>query len=243
MRYGRRIYSPLVCAFWVFPSPLYGYTDSEGNERAIRALSWLTIERGMGDGNEGDAWVALEANTQRIALPTAYSRIQVSFYASDKDDDLRVPAVLDLPELRIGGSVLEARMTQVQHIAGGRAPTEKFLDVFLAALLFLRQKILVTAPASVPDQDAFRLRQRLRQPPSDRARIVYLRRRVYAESTCLGAEAQRHYSCQWLVSGHWRQQPYPSEGAVRPKWILPYVKGPSDKPLKAPTKTVYAVVR
>ena len=28
-----------------------------------------------------------------------------------------------------------------------------------------------------------------------------------------------------------------------PKWILPYVKGPADKPLKAPTKTVYAVVR
>ena len=44
-------------------------------------------------------------------------------------------------------------------------------------------------------------------------------------------EARRDWSHRWLVSGHWRNQWYPSEGVRRPIWIDAFVKGPSDAPL------------
>ena len=38
------------------------------------------------------------------------------------------------------------------------------------------------------------------------------------------------WSQRWIVSGHWRWQPY-GDGTHRQIWIAPYVKGPDDKPL------------
>ena len=53
------------------------------------------------------------------------------------------------------------------------------------------------------------------------------------------------WSHQWLTSGHWRNQPYPSEGpdVYRQIWISPYVKGPADKPLIIKESRVYELVR
>ena len=52
------------------------------------------------------------------------------------------------------------------------------------------------------------------------------------------------WSCRWLVRGHWRQQPCGAGHAERrPTWILPHLKGPERKPLKAPGAMVFAVVR
>ena len=42
----------------------------------------------------------------------------------------------------------------------------------------------------------------------------------------------RPYSHRFIVSGHWREQPYgPNRSKRRRVWIAPYVKGPKDKPL------------
>ncbi|MCI0554288.1 MAG: hypothetical protein L0287_25355, partial [Anaerolineae bacterium] len=48
------------------------------------------------------------------------------------------------------------------------------------------------------------------------------------------------WSCQWIVSGHIRNQYYPSEDAHRLIYIAPYAKGPEDKPFKP---TVYRVIQ
>lgn len=57
-----------------------------------------------------------------------------------------------------------------------------------------------------------------------------------------GDSAPREYSCSWVVSGHWRNQFYPSTGEHAPKYINPYPKGPVDKPLRA-RPTVYVAKR
>lgn len=49
------------------------------------------------------------------------------------------------------------------------------------------------------------------------------------------------WSCRWIVNGHWRNQPYKDERKLI--YIMPYVKGPDDMPLKVPTHTVYQVSR
>jgi len=73
-------------------------------------------------------------------------------------------------------------------------------------------------------------------------RVVELRRRQ-SQPNHTDEHKAIAWSHQWVVSGHWRQQPYPSLGIVQPRWITPYVKGPEDRPLKPPRAKVFAVVR
>ena len=71
-------------------------------------------------------------------------------------------------------------------------------------------------------------------------RVVELRQREYQQRD-ESHDTHTEYTCQWLVRGHWHQ--YHTRDGLQPRWVSPYVKGPSDKPLKAPTITAYEVVR
>ena len=115
-----------------------------------------------------------------------------------------------------------------------------FARVFAAGLVLLNQRIIV--PSNHRPDRASRKRAEgvFHQEPV--VRVVELRRRQ--------AKSEHHdepdvidWACQWVVSGHWRQQWYPSLNAYQPRWIMPYVKGPEDKPLKPPRAKVFAVVR
>lgn len=99
------------------------------------------------------------------------------------------------------------------------------------------------APAQLDTVHADRAaRRRLARAgdPAAPVRIVTLRdvRRPTAGGG--STEGGRDWSCRWMVSGHWRDQPYASQGAVRRIWINPYPKGPEDKPLRVrPTVKVW----
>lgn len=111
----------------------------------------------------------------------------------------------------------------------------------LAFLTFIEQRILIS-----PQQRAERhARKRLEREGFQHellVRVVELRRRQ-VQSEYRGDPDPVEWSHQWIVSGHWRQQWYPSLNANQPRWIMPYVKGPEDKPLKPPRAKVFAVVR
>jgi hypothetical protein len=47
------------------------------------------------------------------------------------------------------------------------------------------------------------------------------------------------YAHRFMVSGHWRNQWYPSLHRHRQVWVTPYVKGPADKPFKPPLRRVF----
>lgn len=116
------------------------------------------------------------------------------------------------------------------------SPIKAFI---ISAMLWIEQKIVVESSerASRP------LRRRIEKEHlgvSDEIKVIRLRRADHASDAEHGAV---EWSCQWVVRGHWRQQFYPSTGERRPLFILPYVKGPDDKPLKAPTATVFSVSR
>lgn len=59
-------------------------------------------------------------------------------------------------------------------------------------------------------------------------KYVSLRRVEYKRGE---GEREVDWSCRWLVDGHWRNQWHPSKKMHRQRFILPYVKGPEDKPL------------
>ena len=122
----------------------------------------------------------------------------------------------------------------------GAAKREEALVVtyraFGAMLLFLRQRLLVFDSRSRSRASV----RRLPAEPRD-TNVIYLRRRERKG----GGEPEHRtveWQCQWMVTGHWRRQPYPAQGIYLPKWIAPHRKGPEDKPLRGVDR-VFAVVR
>lgn len=112
---------------------------------------------------------------------------------------------------------------------------------FLAGCAWLNQKVAVTGIGHVERHRRKQLAREHDAPlPSD-VKVVQLRRtesRPY-ESGCRGESAD--WSCRWIVNGHWRNQAYKNKRELI--YIMPYVKGPDDKPLKVPNHTVYQVSR
>lgn len=68
--------------------------------------------------------------------------------------------------------------------------------------------------------------------PPDGVRVVrlHLHARPQHPDGADGTQ-QVEWSHRWLVSGHWRRQWYPASRQHQAKYILPYVKGPADRPL------------
>jgi hypothetical protein len=112
----------------------------------------------------------------------------------------------------------------------------------IAASAWLRQRIIVMSDGNIA-------RHRRRQIERDfgalvsSVKVIQLRRSESRQSESAQSEESAEWSCRWIVNGHWRNQYHPSDGHHELKYILPYVKGPDDKPLKVPTHTVYFVNR
>ena len=83
------------------------------------------------------------------------------------------------------------------------------------------------------------------QQPRPDIRIVTLRR-LSNHGTGAGEQHRKYDSCRWMVGAnfkHWRNQYHPSTGEHKWIHIPPFIKGPADKPLRMPTKTIYQVTR
>jgi hypothetical protein len=109
-----------------------------------------------------------------------------------------------------------------------------------AAFALIEQRILVTSKER-PGREFRRRLARAGETKEALIHVVRLRRSSQGGAPSDGTPME--WSCRWIVRGHWRQQFYPSTGEYRPIFILPHVKGPDDKPLKAPAERVFAVVR
>lgn len=136
------------------------------------------------------------------------------------------------------------RAREVEADAGPQAylPSENPHEIAftMALLLFMDQRILTSRPAHM--DRAARRRAIHADKPTEVVRVITLRRYEQREKQTTEESVEVDWSCQWWVGGHWRQQPYPSEGVVRPIWIGPYTKGPPGKPFKDGSR-VYVVVR
>lgn len=126
---------------------------------------------------------------------------------------------------------------------GGRKPMELSATYLLCLQLLMRQKVLVPERKRVENRGA---RKRLeREPLPDPARdtlVVRLRRAERPEGADQGPRSV-DWSHQWLVRGHWHTYRVgPQRQGHKSRYVLPYVKGPEDKPLKV-KKVIYKVDR
>ncbi len=146
-------------------------------------------------------------------------------------------------ELRPGQSIAERfeDATMLQFEGRSRSAAGCLLITLGACLTFLEQRILVTVQHRAERHARKRLERQGYQSEA-LIRVVELRRKQ-ARSAPRGDAEPVEWSCQWVVSGHWRQQWYPSLNANQPRWVMPYIKGPPEKPLKPPRATIFAVIR
>lgn len=115
-----------------------------------------------------------------------------------------------------------------------------FFRFVAAAIAFMEQKIFI--PVSERPERAVRRRLEAQGAKRDLSlKVVRLRKRYHRSSEQNDHEPVE-WSCRWLVKGHWRQQHYRSQNVYKPIFIMPFVKGPEDKPLKANNK-IFAVSR
>lgn len=119
---------------------------------------------------------------------------------------------------------------------------DKLVRWWASFLLWIDQRIVSVESAPVERHARRRLDREVGADFNRSLKVVLLRRKVGAKDHP-DSEPHLEWSCQWVVSGHWRNQYYPKRERHEPKWILPYVKGPEDKPLKPPSERVFAVVR
>lgn len=117
---------------------------------------------------------------------------------------------------------------------------ELIFRFILAAMVWLRQRVVISSEGLIERHRRKQLARDLDVPlPSDVKVIQF--RRSESQPNFGGEHEAVDWSCRWVVGGHWRNQPYKDERKLI--YILPYVKGPADKPLKVPTHTVYMVNR
>jgi hypothetical protein len=111
-----------------------------------------------------------------------------------------------------------------------------------ALFAFCGQRLLSTREERTDRGSRRRLQQQgwARDPL---VRVVRLRRTEPRTPTPGEGADSPDWSCRWVVRGHWRQHWFPSKRQRQPIWIAPHVKGPENRPLKAPRATVFAVVR
>jgi hypothetical protein len=104
-------------------------------------------------------------------------------------------------------------------------------QVMKTAWVLMQQEGLTQHTEAGPDRAA---RKRLEcaglaEDADTRVRVIALRRpNKPADET---GTSERDYHHQWVVRGHWRNQPYKTQGIVRPIWIAPHIKGPDGAPL------------
>lgn len=101
-----------------------------------------------------------------------------------------------------------------------------------ASWLLMQQPQLVDRTVERPDKAARRAYARAgREDPH--VTVVDLRRQYVPQDQDPGeGEASRRYRHRWVVSGHWRDQPYGPDRSLRRKtWIPAHIKGPEGAPM------------
>lgn len=117
------------------------------------------------------------------------------------------------------------------------------LSFLISFLRFTKQKLIATTTHRSTRAEARRVERSDWSVNDPVVRVVQLRS-VKKDRRNSTEPDDRHYSCRWIVRGHWHPYWCGPGGARRElRWLLPHVAGPPDAPLKASTTTLYAVVR
>lgn len=220
----------VLCGFAWLVTPF-----SVSPDRRVRAITWIPIRE-----DNGRFWVLKPPYQSRPSLHYP-DRLSVTFFQE----------MSGIPPFPVEGihwtfdTSLEALRNELLGSVEGRSWANpqvalRQMSLFATMLAFLQQRILIPQKFLADRMARHRFERAKQKPPSDEIRYIALRR--VERRTGEGDHRDVEWTCQWIVTGHWRNQWYPSKHYYRPKYIASYLKGPEDKPLRHPGR-LFAVVR
>lgn len=220
-----------LASWWWFESPMPYISNAEPFSDGEAAIHALLVVRGTTEAGETGLLI------QTFGLLEGKAPFATTGWAWRNGESLK-----DL-EARADAMPMTTDQTYEDgsHKSDQTSVHVRYLTRFVsAASVWLTQKILSMSSGHVERHRRKQLAREHGLNVSD-VKIVQLRRSESQPHSDTHTESHVDWSCRWIVSGHWRNQPY-KEGH-KLLYILPYVKGPDDKPLKTPTHTVFAVTR
>lgn len=179
------------------------------------------------------AWADIETSDGKSLIPVSvfvkYGRHTAPFVAYPYQDGELVDWTL------LDDALSDAGEAEIKS-------TKKSLAYIGAALALCQQRIIVTPSERAERSTRKRAADVWTHEPL--VRVVKLRRAATQSEYREPGSDPVEWSCSWVVRGHWRQQACGENYSERrPVFVLPHVKGPTDKPLKAPADRVFAVAR
>lgn len=111
----------------------------------------------------------------------------------------------------------------------------------IAGNVWIHQRILASSSSHVERHRRKQLAREHAAPMPSDVKVIQLRRMETSPHKSSPTGEMVDWTCRWIVGGHWRNQIYKDERKLI--YIMPFVKGPPDKPLRVPTHTVYQVSR
>jgi len=218
--------------FAYFSKPIF-LKDTHRLQMPIRAIQWNAAFEHDSTGGTGPAIRFEQDEGQPIG------GVILTFYSHRADGDPGGDRST-YPDMRIGGSDLA--MEYVTLLRFGEMhdafnDDESLRDVLTHVKVFFRlcqQTIAVPRRERVPRP----VWKRARATWKDIREVVVFTLRRAKPSQYEGEEREVEWNHRWMVSGHWRNQPYVERDdqgnkrtVYRQIWIAPYIKGPDGKPL------------
>lgn len=203
---------PSGCGLLVWDGGI-GTIDAQGVEIPVEAMTWGPSP----DGCMVGLWV---------------SRTRVQEESGQEFDVEQVPPLI--PMISWAVPVTAEPVPLVELPAGAPAP---IFSALAAAWLLMQQPNLVERTIERPDKSVRRAYGRAgRENPE--VSVIDLRHQYVPQDQDPSEDAtSRRYRFRFVVSGHWRNQPYgPDREQRRRQWIPSYVKGPDGAPLMVTEK-------
>ena len=197
---------PSSCGLMLMDGGIGATSDSTGDAAAIDAVTW---------GPMGEGQLLLTPWFRR-------SRLQAAAAALGEELRAEIPALFPSQTMIISPEPA-AHTPNLRH----------FLHTIESAWLLMQQPTLVDRTAERADKGT-RRRYASRNLRTPEVTVVNLRSeyRPDQDPDDTDQEPGRPHRYRWVVSGHWRNQPFGKHRAQRRrKWIPAYTKGPDGAPL------------
>ncbi|WP_329126139.1 hypothetical protein [Streptomyces sp. NBC_01353] len=210
---------PSPCGLMLFDGGL-GTIDGHGVSIPVEAITWGPY------GGECMLWLLVS----RRRMVQEVERLKQPFTLVEE----KIP-----PLLPVYGFTLPVTVEPVPLVEADKGVPEPILAALAASWLLMQQPQLIERAQHRPDNTAARSYARAGRPVPEVTSVGLRRQYVpQGQEPVDGTDvAGRRYLHRWVVSGHWRDQPYGRERALRRKtWIPSYVKGPEGAPLLSTEK-------
>ena len=212
--------------FALLEAPFYA-PDVQGLETAWRAVSWRFVE------------LPAAASPPEINEPVPSLEILLWWDTHDEDGwDLQHPDQIKFARQQYKAwgmrwAVMHCTlcpleyMSDLRHMGNDGDPAATWMT-FIRVFNKLMAERIVLKSRLRPHRAVRRAAQRLGMTEIRDVVVCELRRAKPRGYEWPESGEGGHLTHRFMVSGHWRQQWYPSEGRHKQKWIAPYIKGPDD---------------